>query len=54
MTSKCIVGVFVAGVSTDYDAALTSQGTLYHGVPTGSTDAAGNVLSADLITSVTP
>lgn len=33
--TKTIVGVFVAGPSTNFANALTSQGTLYHGIPTG-------------------
>lgn len=33
--TKSIIGVFVAGPSTNFANALTSQGTLYHGIPTG-------------------
>lgn len=33
--TKSIIGVFVAGPSTNFGSALTSQGTLYHGVPPG-------------------
>lgn len=33
--TKSIVGVFVAGPSTNFGNALTSQGTLYHGIPDG-------------------
>lgn len=56
VTSKCIMGVYVAGPSTDFNgvAGLAAQGTFHNGVPTGSTDSAGNPLSCDLITSVTP
>lgn len=54
VTSKCVVGWFVANASTDFDAALSAQGTIYHGTPTGFTDSSGNVLSADLITSIAP
>lgn len=32
---KSIFGVFVAGPSTNFANALTSQGTMYHGIPTG-------------------
>lgn len=32
---KCIIGVFVAGPSTNFANALSSQGTIYHGIPTG-------------------
>ena len=37
VSTKSIIGVFVAGSSgsTDYTAALTGQGALYHGVPPG-------------------
>ena len=43
VASKSIVGVFVAGSSgaTDYTAALTGQGTLYHGIPAGYGTIAG-------------
>lgn len=34
--AKAAIGVFVAGPSTDYDAALSSQGTIYNGVPDGA------------------
>lgn len=34
-STKCIVGVFVAGPSTNFANALASQGTLYHGIPVG-------------------
>lgn len=33
--TKSIIGVFVAGPSTNFGNALTSQGTLYHGIPAG-------------------
>ena len=33
--TKSIFGVFVAGPSTNFGSALTSQGTLYHGIPDG-------------------
>lgn len=32
---KCIIGVFVAGPLTNFSNALSSQGTIYHGIPTG-------------------
>lgn len=35
VATKSIFGVFVAGPSTNFANALTSQGTLYHGVPAG-------------------
>ncbi len=56
VTTKCIVGVYVAGPSTDFNGAagLAAQGTIHNGVPTGSTDTAGNPLSVDLITSIAP
>lgn len=34
-SDKCVFGVFVAGPSTNFANALTSQGTVYHGVPPG-------------------
>lgn len=36
-TDKAVVGVFVAGNSTDYDNAggLAAQGTIYNGIPDG-------------------
>ena len=50
-TTKSVIGVFVAGSSgsTDYTAALTSQGTLYHGIPTGY----GTPAVADVVTLIT-
>lgn len=33
--TKSIFGVFVAGPSTNFANALSSQGTIYHGIPTG-------------------
>ena len=37
-TAKSIVGAYVAGVSTDFDAAggLAAQGTIHNGVPDGA------------------
>lgn len=33
--TKAVAGVYVAGPSTDYDAALAAQGTIYDGIPEG-------------------
>lgn len=33
--TKAIFGVFVAGPSTNFANALSSQGTIYHGIPAG-------------------
>jgi len=33
--TKCIVGVFVGSPACNFANALTSQGTLYHGIPAG-------------------
>lgn len=35
-TSKSVFGVFVAGPSTNFANALSSQGTIHHGIPAGS------------------
>lgn len=35
-TSKSVIGVFVAGPSTNFANALSSQGTIYHGTPSGT------------------
>lgn len=34
-STKSIFGVFVAGPSTNFANALSSQGTIYHGIPAG-------------------
>lgn len=33
--TKAVAGVYVAEPSTDYDAALAAQGTIYDGIPAG-------------------
>lgn len=33
--TKAVIGVYVAGPSTDYDAALAAQGTIHDGIPAG-------------------
>jgi hypothetical protein len=33
--TKSVIGVFVAGPSTDYDIALAAQGTIHNGIPSG-------------------
>ncbi len=33
---KCVLGVYVAGVSTNFANALAAQGTIYNGIPEGA------------------
>lgn len=54
VTTKSILGVYVANASTNFSSALGAQGTYYNGVPTGAIDVNGVPLSVDLITSVAP
>jgi len=35
-TTKSVIGVFVAGSATNFANALSSQGTIYHGIPAGA------------------
>lgn len=35
-STKSVIGVFVAGPSTDFTSALSSQGTIYNGLPAAS------------------
>lgn len=40
--SKCVFGVFTAGLSTNFSNALSSQGTITHGIPSDACVLAGN------------
>ena len=40
--TKCVFGVFVAGSATNFANALSSQGTIYHGIPAGACIVSGS------------
>lgn len=48
--TKSVIGVFVAGPSTTFTNALSSQGTLYNGLP----DAAQTVTTGSTVESILP
>lgn len=52
VTTKCIVGMYVAGASTVFTNALGAQGTYHNGVVTGTKSTNGASLSPELISSV--
>jgi hypothetical protein len=52
--AKCVFGVYVAGVSTNFANALAAQGTIYNGIPAGANLGGGLVYSAPQIITASP